>query len=81
MEASLEKSSSLIGHCQNGLWHLFREELSKNSQLITPIKCLKGLKSHSLCQNSKVVVSQRPRSGIELPGQLKAPSHFVGECI
>ena len=38
---------------------------------ITLIKCLKSLKSHSLCQNSKVAVSHSPRSGIELPGQLK----------
>ena len=31
-----------------------------------------SVKSHSLCQNSKVALTQRPRSGIELPGQLKA---------
>ena len=32
-----------------------------------------SLKSHSLCQNSKVAVTKTktPRSGIELPGQLK----------
>ena len=42
---------------------------------ITLIKCLtqwSSLKCHTLCQNSKVAVShwQRPREGIELPGQL-----------
>ena len=55
------------------------------------IKCLKGLKSqsHSLCPNSKVTVTQWvsdwPRSGIELPGQLKTneicSEMFCGNAI
>ena len=49
--------------------------LSDITLIICPILRTSSLKSHSLCQNSKVAatdsISHWPRSGIELPGQLK----------
>ena len=54
---------------------------SSFQQGITLIKCLKGLKSHPLCPNSKVAVSQLlihwAREGVEQSGNLKPVPNSV----
>ena len=63
----------LFGFCVLFVFSVFVSFLSFSLDMML-IKCVKGFKSqsHSLCRNKKMALTQWPRSGIKLPGQLKS---------
>ena len=67
---SLLRDTFILKHCKST-----KQTWRYNIELWSNVWRVSSLKSHSLCQNSKVAMSQwvsdPPRSGIELPGQLK----------